>query len=107
MGGSFSKIRNEWRKRDRKNANAIVKLRVKTVRRATTVPPYGKSPHKPYGVRYTGFVYDKLTVEECRAKCDQDEDCIVFGSKENEWCTTYRTCDLQAGDQWGVILFGK
>ena len=46
-----------------------------------------------------------ITTTECKAKCDQDERCVVYASKENEWCTTYEKCVLKTGTQWGGSFF--
>ena len=58
------------------------------------------------GKHCSGFGKDDYTshggisTTECKAKCDQDERCVVYASKENEWCTTYEKC-IVTGTQWG------
>ena len=33
--------------------------------------------------------HGKISSAACKAKCNLDDNCIVYASKDNEWCTTY------------------
>ena len=47
--------------------------------------------------------HGKISSVACKAKCDMDDSCIVYASKDNEWCTTYSKCTFKKGTQWGGV----
>ena len=45
--------------------------------------------------------------EECQTKCDNDETCVAYATKTNEFCTTYKVCLFQFGSQYGGQYYRK
>lgn len=48
---------------------------------------------------------------DCKQKCDNDPTCIVYGSKNNDFCTAYSECNIvqnyKEGTQWGGTFYRK
>ena len=48
---------------------------------------------------------------DCKQKCDNDPKCIVYSSKNDDFCTTYSKCEIdqkhQDGTQWGGTFYRK
>ena len=66
-------------------------------------PISGKHCSKAVKEDYTA--HGKLSSEECQKKCDEDDTCIVYYSKNREQCNTYNTCSFKQGTTWGGNFF--
>ena len=51
--------------------------------------------------------HGKISSADCKSKCDNDDSCIVYNSKSNEFCSTYSQCNLKSGNSSGGSLYKK
>jgi len=56
---------------------------------------------------YTAISYGAISSSDCRQKCDDTPYCIIYGSKNNDFCATYSQCNIVAGTQWGGTFYRK
>ena len=56
---------------------------------------------------YTHVDHKAISSSDCQKKCDDDVYCIVYATKENEFCATYSKCDIAEGETWGGKFFRK
>ena len=56
---------------------------------------------------YQHTAYPGLSSHECVLKCDKDESCTIFYTKDSEFCTIYRKCTIVPGTQWGGMFYRK
>merc|ERR1712100_896600 len=62
---------------------------------------------KTYTLTHTYIPNDAISSSDCQKKCDDDVYCIVYATKENEFCATYSKCDIVPGSQWDGKFFRK
>ena len=50
-----------------------------------------------------------ISSSDCRQKCDNDVNCIVYATKESNptFCVTYSKCTIVPGSQYGGKFFRK
>ena len=63
---------------------------------------------------YKYITHGDISSSDCRQKCDNDVNCIVYATKEsnptntnNDFCTTYSKCTIVPGSQYGGVFFRK
>ena len=56
---------------------------------------------------YTLVDHGDISSSDCRQKCDDDVNCIIYVTGNNNFCTTYSRCTIVPGSQWGGAFFRK
>ena len=63
---------------------------------------------------YTHISHGDISSSDCRQKCNNDVNCIVYATKESnptnindDFCVTYSKCTIVPGSQYGGVFFRK
>ena len=63
---------------------------------------------------YTHISHGDISSSDCRQKCDNDVNCIIYATKESnptntndDFCVTYSKCTIVPGSQYGGVFFRK